>query len=125
MEQQNEKLESYLEEFKPRAVRGLELSQRARSFWQRRLAAAAVVLATIGGTLWYLQHEKKMSQIEVKKGEVQIELPMAEPELNSIALTKLALENPNEFEKRLQSESRRVLPNLWGEQSTLSVLTKD
>jgi hypothetical protein len=40
-------------------------------------------------------------------------------------LTKLALEDPKRFEEQLEVESRQVLPDLQGQQSTLRALTKE
>jgi hypothetical protein len=125
MEKDDKGFEKYLGEFQARGVRPLELPRPAANAWLRRLAAAALVLFSVGGGLWYAGHERKRTGDEVKAHRVRMESYVAESEPNSISWTKLALEDPRQFEEQLDEESRRVLPDLQGQQSTLRVLAKE
>jgi hypothetical protein len=124
MQRNEDELEKYLSEFQPRGVRPLRAAQGTTRTWMGRLAAAALVLVSGGGGLWYTQYEKKIARAEVEAGRVQIDFRLPDTQPNSIALTKLALENPKQFEERLEAESRQVLPDLQGQQSTLQVFVK-
>jgi hypothetical protein len=125
MEKDDPELEKYLSEFQARRVRPLELPQPGANAWLRRLAAAALVLFSVGGGLWYAEHERKLTGAEVRAHRVGIESHMPESEPNSIPLTKLALEDPKRFEQQLDAQSRRVLPDLQGQQSTLRVFAEE
>ncbi len=118
-------LEKYLGEFQPRAVRPLETSRPTAMFWLGRLAAAALVLLSVGGGLWYVQHESKMPRVGLKLATPRIEARVKETRFNPVLLTKLALDDPKRFEEQLEVESRHVLPDLQGQQSTLRVLAKE
>ena len=118
-------LEKYLGEFQPRAVRPLETSWPTRMAWMRRLAAAALLLLSVGGGLWYARHERNVPRAEVKLATVGIEVHVEERRINPILLTKLALDDPKRFDEQLEAESRHVLPDLQGQQSTLRVLAKE
>jgi len=118
-------LEKYLREFQPRAVRPLESLRQTAIPWRGRLAAAAVVLFSVSGGLWYAIHKSNMPRAEVKLETSRGEALVQERRVNSILLTKLALEDPKRFEEQLEVESRQVLPDLQGQQSTLRALTKE
>jgi|SRR5208283_2581603 len=118
-------LEKYLGEFQPRAVRPLETSRPAAMAWMGRLAAAALLLLSVGGGLWYARHKRNTPREEAKLATVRVEARVEERRINPILLTKLALEDPKRFEEQLEAESRLVLPNLQGQQSTLRVLAKE
>jgi hypothetical protein len=121
MPEDDRELEKYLSNFRPRDVRPLDLTLVTRTVWLKRLAAAAVVLLAVGAWLWYGGQEQERTKIM----EPQKEAPAVVWKANTIVLTKLALEDPNRFEERLDEESRRVLPDLRGQQSTLCVFAND
>jgi hypothetical protein len=118
-------LERYLSEFQPRALRPLEPARIKRGVWMARLAAAAVVVASLGLGLWYGGHKREMARVAGKRTVVRIEFHTTESAVNAISLTKMALDDPKEFELEMNEKSRRVLPGLRGPQSTLSVLAKE
>lgn len=118
-------LEKYLGEFQPRTVRPLETSWRTAALWKGRLAAAALVLLSVSGGLWYTRHERNKPRVAVKLATVRVEARGEERRINPILLTKLALEDPGRFEEQLEAESRDVLPDLRGQQSTLRALAKE
>jgi hypothetical protein len=125
MQQHDEKMEKYLNEFRPRAVRPLGGLRLAKKVWMGRLAAAALVLLSAGGALWYSRHAVKMSTPLVNAQRVRIDFRFEEGRPNAMLLTKMALEDPKGFEQQLEAESRNVLPDLQGQQSTLRVLAKE
>ncbi len=125
MPKDDSELEKYLGEFRPRAVRPLEASRPMPIPWMGRLAAAALVLLSASGGLWYARHERNRPRAEVKLATVRVEARVEERRINPILLTKLALEDPKRFEEQLAAESRDVLPDLQKQQSTLRVLAKE
>ncbi len=125
MPKDDHELEKYLGEFQPRAVRPLKTSRPTPMVWMGRMAAAALVLLSVGGGLWYAQHKRNTPRAEVKSATVGVEARVEERRINPILLAKLALEDPNRFEEQLEAESRLVLPDLQGQQSTLRVLAKE
>jgi hypothetical protein len=117
-------LERYLAEFRPREVRLLEFRQVGKSAWVGRLAAAAVVVISASVSLWYTGHEKKMDRGEVVK-TLHLGGRVEKQRSNTILLTKLALEDAKLFAEQMDEQSRRVLPELHGQESMLSVLAKE
>jgi len=118
-------LEKYLREFQPRAVRPLETSRPVRIPWKGWLAAAALVLLSLSGGVWFGRHKRSLPPGGVKPKTFKVEAIVEQRKTNTILLTKLALEDPIRFEEELEADSRRVLPDLQGAQSTLRVLTKE
>ncbi len=118
-------VERYLNQFTPRAVRPLKTGQAARSVWVGRLAAAAMVLLSMAAGLWYFGSPvKKIEPNEVNVIAPPVEAGARDGNLNTIVLTKLALEDPNRFEQQMDEASRRVLPDLRGQHSMLGVFAK-
>ena len=118
-------LERYLSEFRPRAVQPLQLPRRAANAWITRLAFAAVVLVCAGAGLWYARQSKSTSSAAVNPATEAIETPAAMVRPNRFSLTKLALEDERRFEAQLDAESRHVLPGFQGNQSSLRVFAKE
>jgi hypothetical protein len=110
MEQDNEKLERYLEEFRPRAVRELQVSQRARSLWPRRLAAAAVVVCCVGVGYWQTHRTRVV---------------ILHPKTQALVMTRIGLQDREKLDEFLFEQSRNVLPSFQDEKSTLRVLAKE
>jgi hypothetical protein len=118
----DEKLERYLAEFQPRPIRNLKIPAELATIRLRRLAAAAVLVFGIGIGLW-LAHQGNAPAVQI--AAIQQPEAIGNPpfiKLNGVALTRLALENSQEFDAYLLFESRNVLPDLQGEKSTLRVL---
>jgi hypothetical protein len=125
MVQYDEETERYLKEFRPRAVRELDLAPPPRSILWRRLAAAAAVALCAGALLWFARPELTRSN---KTADVQT--PMAgvtsqRQRQTTLFLTKLALADNERFETLLEEESRRSLPRFQGEHSGLKDLAKE
>jgi hypothetical protein len=125
MSEYDRELEKYLSNFRPRDVRPLDLTLVTRTVWLKRLAAAAMLLLAVGTWLWYAGHGNKLDQETTKIMARQKEAPAVAWKGNTIVLTKMALEDPTRFEEQLDEESRRVLPDLRGQQSTLRVFAND
>lgn len=125
MGKDNEDLERYLNEFRPRTVRPLELPPPAAKPWTRRLAFAAMVLICAGSGLWYVRRSGTIPPPEQKTPAAKVESSVGTARPNPFPLTKLALENDGRFEAQLEAQSRLVLPSFQGEQSTLQVFAKE
>jgi glutathione S-transferase len=121
----DDELERYLSEFRPRAVRPLEPPRRAARAWISQLAFAATVLVCAGAGLWYARHGNSTPAAAVRPVGEAIENQAATVRPNPFSLTKLALENNRQFEAQLDAESRRVLPSFQDEQSLLRVFAKE
>ncbi|MGP0019349.1 MAG: hypothetical protein ACLPHP_12320 [Candidatus Sulfotelmatobacter sp.] len=121
----DDEVERYLGEFRPRSVRPLELPRPAAKAWMRRLAFAAAVLLCVGGGLWYGRHNVAAPTPSENPPTAQVENPAGTARPNPFALTKLALEDDRQFEAQLDADSRLVLPSFQGEQSSLRVFAKE
>jgi hypothetical protein len=121
----DDELERYLNEFRPRALRPLEILQPVARAWIWPLAFAAVMLVCTGAGLWYVRNSRPTPSVAVKSATDVIETPAAIVRTNPFSLTKLALEDEQRFEAQLDAESRQVLPSFQGNQSTLRSLAKE
>lgn len=121
MQTHDEEMESYLKEFIPRAIRPLEQEQRSPNFWPRRLAAAAVIVLAGGLCLWVTRREAETVPLKPLIAELQRSIPSSHKPLSTFLLTKLALDDNKRLNAVMTEESRRVLPSLQGQESTLRV----
>jgi len=117
---QDEQLESFLREFEPRRPRALP---SVRRMWPRRLAAAAVVVVVLGGSLWLGRKHAALRGVHaVTKTDEQAQV---RTQMNLLPLTRMALEDPARLDRALSAASREMLPDLHGSESTLGVLAKE
>jgi hypothetical protein len=125
MQNLDERMESYLKEFKVREIRPLEQEPQLSSVWPRRLAAAAVIVLTGGLSLWFSRREE--TTVPHAASAMQSPLnPESRPKtMSPFLLTKLATEDSKAFDAALTEASRRVLPSLRGSESTLRVLAAE
>ena len=121
----DEEIERYLAEFKPRPVRVLGVPPRGERVWSLRLVAAAGIFLVGGVSLWYLWQETKGVKDALSGRHVLPTTAVRASNLNAIALTRLALEDNEQFEALLADRSQTVLPSFQGEDSTLRVLAKE
>jgi hypothetical protein len=124
MESGDERFESYLREFEPRRPRALIPVDR-RLKWRRWAAAAAVVIA-MGGSTWFAVQQRRSRRSEggiTKATSPQTEFGLQR--LSILSLTQTALQDPVRLDAELTKESRRVLPDFRGKESTLRVLAKE
>jgi hypothetical protein len=127
MENDVQKFEEFLSEFQPRRPRALPDRLVPKTTWTRRLAAAAVVTLALGASLWIVRGKRGSGEgqiVSVKAVAVPDRIPMAQ-ELPVIALTQMALHDPEQFDAALAEASRRMLPDFRGRDSTLRVLAKE
>jgi len=129
MQRDDQELEKYLRAFRPREIRALETPRPAANTSLWRLAAAVLLFLSAGAGIWHSVREVK-NRAGAKQPAVVLE--SGEPDfrpriknLNSILLTKLALENDSQFSAELDAKSRQVLPDFQGSQSTLSMFAKE
>lgn len=120
MKKDGRELENYLREFRPKAVRPLQIPQGTGYIRLKALALAAALLLCIGGAL---RPEKRGTSRIALVQQFDTAPPIAR--LSSAALTRLALESDADFQAQLSAESRQVLPRLQGAQSTLAILAKE
>jgi hypothetical protein len=125
MEPYGEETERYLRDFRPRAIRELELAPRPRRILWRPLAVAATVAVCAGGLFWFVHRELTRSKGAANVQAFKVAVKSQGQYRTSLALTMLALEDNNRFETVLAQESRRSLPRFQGDQSALKVLAKD
>jgi hypothetical protein len=127
MKEHDAQFENFLREFQPRRPCALPVALAAKTIWQRRLYAAAVITVTISFSLWFLHQGPPSHKDLTAAGNTQV-LPDAGPAaetLSLLPLTQLALEDPARLDTVLTEASRHVLPSLRGNQSTLRVLAKE
>jgi hypothetical protein len=122
---EDDKLELYLGEFQPRPIRALALPMQPRNPWLRRLAAAAVIALGVGISARLAHHPSSQVTEVTVVHQSEMVATLSHKKLSSPALTRLALDNSKEFDSYLLEESRNVLPDLRGENSTLRILVKE
>jgi hypothetical protein len=123
MENDDRELEKYLNDFQPRAVQ--PLPQRVVHPRLVRLPAAAALLVMIGGGFWYAERDRHSPSSRPQVQAIQIEFHLGDRTMNTIDLTKLALEDKKQFEIQLEAQSRQILPDFRAQQSTLQSLAKE
>lgn len=125
MQQRNhdEDLVRYLKEFRPRAIRPLEMRRPTGNSWLRWLTAAAAV-GFAGSILFWHGQINKTKPPERIGAPASIEV-MSQTHLSTPALTKLALDDEEAFDALLADESRNALPSMRSDQSALRVLAKE
>jgi hypothetical protein len=121
----DDETERYLKEFRPRAIRALEVLPKARNILSRRLAAAAALTLLAGGLLWYANRNATRLREATNVQPADVNVPTNSRYESTLVLTRLALTDNAKLEAILSEESRKVLPNVQGEQSMLKVLAKD
>jgi hypothetical protein len=124
MQRDDHELEKYLRKFKPRDPRPLDVRPPLANAWIGRLAAAAIIAISVGGWFWYARYEARgpaLQNVETQQREV-LEVRQNP---TAISLTKLALEDDKQFQAELEAQSRRVLPDFRGQQSTLNIFAKE
>jgi hypothetical protein len=118
--------EAYLRQFEPRRPGPLPVSVETTPPW-RRLAAAAVVLISIGFSAFVIVYKKESGEVrklsERARGSFQGKFGYGR--LSPISLTHLALEDPARLDAVLTDASRQTLPDFRSKNSTLRVLAKN
>ena len=124
MESYDEEFEKYLKEFRPRHPRALPQRARLPRVW--RLAAVAVIAVSIGSSLWLIiqKNVSRETGLATRKAPTPV-VERAPRPLSMHALSKMALDSPQELEARLAQASRQTLPDFRSSDSTLRLLAKE
>jgi hypothetical protein len=127
MDSHDEQFESFLREFHPHRPRPLPVTGSHRSKWIFRIAAAVLLTFALGTSLWLLRRKHVLypSQQIAKDTFTKPNSPAGRLTLSPISLTRIALDDPSQFDAALANASRYELPNFQGEESTLRVLAKE
>ena len=134
MDKRDEQFENFLREFTPAQPRALpEQSEALHELrqspfvWQRRLAAAAGIAIVAAGAAWFASRRPESSQAKVLQPTPE-QARIHKPDSGihtTLMLTKLAVEDPAQFETALTAASQDILPRFDGPNSSLRVLAKD
>jgi len=117
-------LERYLRTLQPRAIRPWAKPRRAGNPWWSRLAAVTALILVGTVVLWYGQPPRTKPRETGARHHVGSTI--TEPRLNTIpALTKLALDDDQAFDRLLTDESRAAFPAIDAEPGALRVLAKE
>jgi hypothetical protein len=126
MANHDEEFEKFLGEFEPRRPRALPVRVVPKTMAMRRLAAAAAITIALGVSLWMFRgkHSNDGNPVAVKANIPQDSTTTRQPE-SLVALTQMALHDPEQLDAELAEASRRMLPDFRGSDSTLRVLAKE
>jgi hypothetical protein len=124
MDRPNDQFELFLREFEPRRPRALTAS---RSIWTSRLAAAAAISIALGSSLLFFSRptEWRKSRDIANTASAKIVPKASARKLSTMALTRLALEDPARLDALLDASQQDRLPRFDRENSALRVLTKE
>lgn len=123
MENRDEEFEKYLREFQPRRPRALPDRVWSDRAW--RFAAATVAVIGIASFLWRGVEKRASDRSETavhRMGRASVE--PAEQPLKLVGMTRMALNDPQALDARLEEASRQMLPDFRSSTSTLRVLAK-
>jgi len=121
----DDETESYLREFRPRAIRALEVAPTIPRMLWGRMAAAAMVAFLAAGGFWFARFGtgQPRSAANIQPADAKVVAYRQYPSV--LALTMLASTDNKNFEVLLTEESRKSLPNFSDEHSTLKVLANE
>jgi hypothetical protein len=127
MHRPDDEFELFLREFEPRCPRALTVLGASRSLWMSRLAAAAAISIALGSSLWFFSRptEWRTSQNMTNTASAKIAPKASTPRLSTMALTRLALEDPARLDAVLDASQQDRLPCFDRENSALRVLAKE
>jgi hypothetical protein len=113
-----EQFENYLREFEPKKPRAL--SELAAPLNWRRLAAAIAIFFLGATSLWNVFHHQNRKKVDTKVFVEQMPVPAS-----TISLTKLAVENPSDFEATLDARALKTLQRFDRADSSLRALARE
>lgn len=122
MNEEEQRFENFLREFEPRRPRALPADSEGTLQW-RRVAAAAVLTVSLGSFAWFTFRTKH----PVAESPSAAELTQRGDAWQKLTLTRwtrLAEEDPKEFDIKLNEASRKSLPSFNESNSLLRVLAK-
>lgn len=121
----DDEMEQYLKEFRPRTIRSLKDEAPSPRFWLKALAVAAAIMLAAGLSIRLSRRETVIIPQPPSERQTQVSAAFTEKRMNPFLLTQLALEDNKTFNEVMSEESRRVLPSLQGQESTLRVLAAE
>jgi hypothetical protein len=122
----DQEFENFLRGFEPHRPRALP-HVSGISHDKRRLAAAAVILVAVGGSLWMTARSsrtKSTNQSPVAMRE-HGNRPRIVPLSSTVALTRTALEDKGQFDAEMNDVAPRTMPRFDRADSSLRVLAKE
>jgi|SRR5271163_1226008 len=122
MNENDRQFEDFLREFKPRRPRALP-GDRSIELHSRRLAAAAVLVVSLGSVVWFAFNNKRLATAQ-RSSDHLAQRQGDQPKLTLIQWTRLAEENPRAFDAQLSEASRKSLPGFNEANSSLRALAK-
>jgi hypothetical protein len=122
MNENDRQFEDFLREFKPRRPRALP-DDRAIGLHPRRLAAAAVLVVSLGSMSWFAFKNKRPTTPQLSSDQLTYRQG-GPPKLTLIQWTRLAEQDPKALETTLDEASRKSLPGFNDPNSSLRVLAK-
>ncbi len=126
MTEQDEKIERYLREFRPKAIAALRLKRVVGADrWRRAGAIAAMVLCAATAT-WFAGRNSGRTRQESRGAAVGLQMTAnGAPKPSRAELNRLVLEGDERWETAMAEASRKSLPRFDGARSVLKVLAKD
>jgi hypothetical protein len=122
MNENDRQFEEFLREFKPRQPRALP-DDRAIGLHPRRLAAAAVLIVSLGSMAWLAFNNTRQATPQLSSD--QLTHRQGDPsKLTLMQWTRLAEEDPKALEANLNEASRKSLPGFNDPNSSLRILAK-
>jgi hypothetical protein len=126
MEKHDEQFENFLHEFKPRRPLELPGIGFPASTSRHRLAAAAALTIAVGASIWLVSRKATPRHPGSDTPGIASRVTAAAgQQLQLFPLTRLALTNQVQLDAVLTKASRKLLPDLRGNDSTLRVLAKE
>lgn len=118
--------EAFLREFEARQPGPLPRLSPAAATWPRRILAAAVVILAATTSVWFATRRirRNQPQARVVAPQSSVAVP-APPQRSLLQLTRLAQDDPRQFDATLDAASRTLLPGFTEKNSTLAVLAKE
>jgi hypothetical protein len=122
----DQKFENFLRGFEPCRPRPLPL---VTGMWpdRRRLAAAAVMLIAVGGSLWvaFRSYRTRFADLHPVATQERGSVASAAPMISSVALARAALEDQDQFDMQMNDIAPRTLPRFDLADSSLRALAKE
>ena len=114
--------ENYLRQFNPRRPRALAAPPAGGAWVWQRFAAAALIFITCGSAVWLASLRRNQNGVQAER---RAATSTADTTMSAVALQRLALEDPAQFDAALTAAAQHVLPRFTDPTSLLGVLAKN
>lgn len=122
MNENDRQFEDFLREFIPLRPRALP-DDLAIGLHPRRLAAAAVLVVSLGSMAWFVFNNKRPATLQLVSDQFTHRQGNP-PKLTLVQWTRLAEQDPKALEATLNEASRKSLPGFNDPNSSLHLLAK-